>query len=113
MNLAVSIFDFPATIWRDGLINLACIVFAFWYFRAKRFTFLRIGKIGEWAFQSFILAILFLFFNKLFCIRLEAFGNMQNESLDDQATTVSIGALLAFAIFSAMWLKNKLMSSRR
>ena len=111
MDLAASIFDFSATVWRDGLINLTCIVFAFWYFRAKRFPFLRIGKIGEWAFQSFALAMLLLFFNWFFHIRIEAFGKMQNESLADQAITISIGAVFAFLIFFAMWLKNKLQTS--
>ena len=110
MNLAVSIFDFPATVWRDGLINLTCIVFAFWYFRAKRFPFLRIGKIGEWAFQWGFISLLFFVFQMFFGIRVELLHSSGIDTLDSSVSF--FGSAFAFLIFIAMWLKNQIQSSR-
>ena len=112
MNFAVSIFDFPATVWRDGLINLACIVFAFWYFRAKRFPFLRIGKFGEGSFQVFVLLTLFLLLNLSLGIKVEIFQRMQSDTLKDEASALWFGVITSLIVFAVLWFKNKLMSRR-
>lgn len=108
-----TIFDFPLSVWIHAIINLGCVIFAFWFFRRKRFQFLSYGFVSEWAFQAFTMFVLFLMFNVFFGVRVEILRFYPDDSLSFQSWDIFLSAVFALIVFTVAWCIERMTYSKR